>query len=68
MPGKVIKVNHLEGDSVEKGQVLIIMEAMKMEHRMEAPVAGTVTKLHCKEGDVVDQGFQLLEFEVEGPN
>ncbi|MDJ0838189.1 MAG: hypothetical protein QNK37_16860 [Acidobacteriota bacterium] len=62
MPGKVIKVSTKPGARVEKGAVLVIMEAMKMEHRIEAPVAGTVTALHCNEGQVVDQGFALLEF------
>ncbi len=65
MPGKVIKVPVQEGASVEKGQVLVIMEAMKMEHRIEAPGPGTVTALHCDEGAVVDQGFHLLDFEEE---
>jgi len=65
MPGKVIKVSVSEGSRVEKGQVLVIMEAMKMEHRIEAPGAGTVTQLYCKEGAVVEQGLPLLEFEPD---
>ena len=65
MPGKVIKVSTNEGDLVEKGQVLVIMEAMKMEHRIEAPSKGIVTALHAQEGQVVDQGFSLLDFEPE---
>jgi len=67
MPGKVIAVAVSEGDHVEKGQILVLMEAMKMEHRIEAPAAGKVTRLFCAQGDLVDQSFQLLEFEVNHP-
>ncbi|CAM2008900.1 biotin/lipoyl-containing protein [Acanthopleuribacter pedis] len=66
MPGKVLQVAVAEGDQVEAGQVLMVMEAMKMEHRIEAPAAGTVTKLHFGEGDLVDHGAHLLDFEADG--
>lgn len=64
MPGKVIKLSVKVGDSVRRGQTLVVLEAMKMEHRIEAPANGRVTTLHCKEGDLVDLGFHLLEFEA----
>ncbi len=64
MPGKVVKVAVAAGDKAVKGQVLAVMEAMKMEHRMEAPADGVVTAVHCREGDLVDLGFNLLEFEA----
>ncbi len=64
MPGKVIQVAVEQGARVERGQVLVILEAMKMEHRIEAPANGRVTVLHCKEGELVDLGFHLLEFEA----
>lgn len=63
MPGKIISVKIEAGASVEKGQVLVLMEAMKMEHRIEAPCSGTVTGVFCAEGELVEQGTQLLEFE-----
>ena len=47
------------GDSVAKGQLLLILEAMKMEHRITAPRAGTVEALHVAAGDQVENG-QLL--------
>ena len=65
MPGKVIQINVKEGDRVEMGKVLVVMEAMKMEHRIEAPANGTVTALHCTVNALVDQGHQLLEFQTE---
>lgn len=65
MPGKVLQVAVTEGDQVSAGQVLMVMEAMKMEHRIEAPSAGTVTKVHFAEGDLVDHGAHLLDFEAD---
>lgn len=52
-----------DGDVVEKNQPLVIMEAMKMEHTIKAPTAGTVTSLFFNEGDMVDGGAALLSFE-----
>ena len=46
MPGKVLATHVEVGATVEKGELLVILEAMKMEHRITAPVAGTVTAVH----------------------
>ncbi len=59
MPGKVLATHVAAGDTVEKGQLLLILEAMKMEHRITAPVTGTVETLPVAEGDRVANG-QLL--------
>jgi len=63
MPGKVIKVSVKDGETVTKGTVLVIMEAMKMEHRIEAPADGVVTAVHVTEEQLVEQDFQMLDFE-----
>ena len=65
MPGKVIAVEVEEGETVEQGRTLVIMEAMKMEHRIEAPSPGRVSALHCREGEVVAQGTILIELSPE---
>jgi len=65
MPCKVLNVNVSKGDRVSKGDVLIVMEAMKMEHRIEAPSDGQITAIHAKSGELVAQGFELLEFKAE---
>lgn len=54
MPGKIIELRVSEGDQVETGQVLLIMEAMKMEHSVAAPQDGTVQRVSVAVGDQVD--------------
>jgi 3-methylcrotonyl-CoA carboxylase alpha subunit len=53
MPGKVIAVDVAEGQAVEAGQRLMVLEAMKMEHALTAPFAGTVAELAAREGQQV---------------
>ena len=60
MPGKVIAVLVAEGDQVEKGQGLVIVEAMKMENEVHSPIAGEVKEIHVKPGDTVEGGAMLL--------
>jgi acetyl/propionyl-CoA carboxylase alpha subunit len=59
MPGKVIKLAVAEGATVEAGDVVVVLEAMKMEHELTAPGAGTVSSLAVAEGDQVDAGTPL---------
>jgi biotin carboxyl carrier protein len=60
MPGKVIAVLISEGDKVEKGQGLVIVEAMKMENEVHSPVAGEVKEIKVKPGDTVEGGAVLV--------
>jgi 3-methylcrotonyl-CoA carboxylase alpha subunit len=64
MPGKVIAVLVEPGTVVEKGTPLIVMEAMKMEHTIGAPAAGTVSEVLYAVGDQVADGAQLLVLDV----
>lgn len=59
MPGKVVKITCSVGDTVESGQTLIILSAMKMESEFKARTSGKVTELRVKEGDTVE-GKQVL--------
>ncbi len=61
MPGKVIKVLVENGKLVTEGQVLIVMEAMKMEYSLAADVIGTVANLSVSEGQQVALGQLLVE-------
>jgi 3-methylcrotonyl-CoA carboxylase alpha subunit len=64
MNGTVVDLLVGPGDTVEKGQVLIIVEAMKMEHAIKAPYAGTVKECFFHTGDLVSGGIALLEVEA----
>ncbi|HET8627787.1 MAG TPA: acetyl-CoA carboxylase biotin carboxylase subunit [Thermomicrobiales bacterium] len=63
MPGKIIKVHVAAGDRVEARQPLLVLEAMKMEHTIAAPYAGTVARLPYAEGDQVPADATLAEIE-----
>ncbi len=68
MPGKIVKILVREGDEVEQGQGLVIVEAMKMENEIKSPVKGKVEKVNFKPGDLVDAAQPIIELEpgVEG--
>jgi biotin carboxyl carrier protein len=63
MPGKVIAVLVSQGDSVERGQGLVIVEAMKMENEVRSPIAGEVKEIKVKPGDAVEGGTVLIVVE-----
>ena len=63
MPGQVRTVNINEGDTVTKGQTLLVLEAMKMEIRIHAPQDGVVKKLFVKQGQTVEREQVLLDIE-----
>ena len=61
MPGKILQVLVKEGQKVEPSQPLMILEAMKMEHRIVASEDGIISSIFFSEGDQVQQGIPLLE-------
>ena len=61
MPGTILQLMVKEGQRVREGQDLMVLEAMKMEHRIKSPKAGEVTKLHYQQGERVDMGSVLAE-------
>lgn len=63
MPGQVRAVNVDEGEAVTKGQTLLVLEAMKMEIRVQAPRDGTVKKLSVRQGQTVEREQILIEIE-----
>ena len=59
MPGNILDVKVKTGDSVKAGDVLLILEAMKMENEISAPQDGTVASVNVRKGDVVNSGDLL---------
>lgn len=63
MPGKVVKINVKEGDEVDAGTVMIVVEAMKMENNIVATAKARVKRILVTEGEMVDNKMQLIELE-----
>lgn len=63
MPGKIMKVNVAQGDKVSAGQVLLVMEAMKMEYSIESPFDGEIETLECKADQQVAAGDLLVKIQ-----
>jgi len=61
MPGKVVKINVKEGQSVKKGDLLLVVEAMKMENNIISPKEGKVEKINVKTGEMVNGSKELMK-------
>lgn len=64
MPGAIVKINVKEGDMVKKGQVLVVLEAMKMENELKAAGDCKIQKIFVEEKMSVDKNHLLIKFEV----
>ena len=60
MPGTILKVNAAQGAAVKKGDILVVLEAMKMENEILAPRDGTVAQVAVAKGNTVDTGALLV--------
>jgi biotin carboxyl carrier protein len=60
MPGLVISIPVSEGQQIEQGEVLVILESMKMQNELKSPRDGTVSRLRVEPGDNVEQRETLL--------
>jgi biotin carboxyl carrier protein len=63
IPGKVVSLHAAVGDRVEEGEVLLILEAMKMQNEIQAPIPGTVSEVNCESGDSVEANVPLVIIE-----
>lgn len=60
MPGKITRIEVQKGDSVKAGDVVVVLEAMKMEHSCTSPSDGVLTELNCSVGEIVNDGALLF--------
>jgi len=61
IPGKIVAIMTSEGDSVESGAVVIVLEAMKMQNEIKASIDGIVKSIMCKTGERVEANMPLME-------
>ncbi len=66
IPGKIVTIDVSVGDSVDEGQVVLILEAMKMQNEITAPIAGVVSEIHCTEGQSIEANVPLVMIEPQG--
>jgi pyruvate carboxylase subunit B len=66
MPGRVLRVEVQVGDQVRQGQGVVVLEAMKMENELSAPITGRVTAVRAQAGAAVTKGTVLVEVSAEG--
>jgi 3-methylcrotonyl-CoA carboxylase alpha subunit len=66
MPGRLVKLMVTAGARVTRGEPLLVLEAMKMEHTLTAPADGRVATVFHAEGDQVDEGAELISFQTDG--
>ena len=63
MPATVVRVNVAPGDAVADGDIVVLLEAMKMELPIRAPRAGTIARVNCRAGELVQPGVPLVDLE-----
>lgn len=63
LPGTIIDMRVKEGQAVKSGEILAILEAMKMHNRMVTPISGTIKSVNAKIGDRVPKNFVVVELE-----
>ena len=63
IPGKIISISVSQDDLVSEGDVIMILEAMKMQNEIQAPVSGKITELNCEPGDSIEANSPLMIIE-----
>jgi biotin carboxyl carrier protein len=63
IPGKIVTIEVAEGQEVTEGQVILILEAMKMQNEIQAPVNGKVVSVNCEEGQSIEANVPLVVIE-----
>jgi biotin carboxyl carrier protein len=63
IPGTILKILVRRGRKVEEGDDLLVLEAMKMQNQIKAPISGKISKINVKKGQMVSKNFVMIEFE-----
>ena len=63
IPGTIVSIFVSEGQVVNEGEVVLMLEAMKMQNRIAMPFEGKIKKIHVKEGDKIPKNFVMVEIE-----
>ena len=63
IPGKIVSLNVKLGDIVKKGQVVMILEAMKMQNEIQAPLSGEIIEINCLSGESIEANMPLIVIE-----
>lgn len=63
IPGKIVTIEVAVGQDIEEGKVILILEAMKMQNEIQAPISGTVTSVNCEEGQSIEANVPLVVIE-----
>jgi len=63
IPGKIVTIEVSEGQEVTEGQVILILEAMKMQNEIQAPISGKVVSVNCEEGQSIEANVPLVVIE-----
>ena len=63
IPGKIVTIEVKAGQNVEEGQVILILEAMKMQNEIQAPITGKVASVNCEEGQSIEANIPLVIIE-----
>ena len=68
IPGKIVSISAKEGQMVSEGDVVMILEAMKMQNEIQAPISGRIVELNCSPGETIEANAPLIVIdpEVEG--
>ena len=65
IPGKIVSISVENGNFVSEGEVVLILEAMKMQNEIQAPISGMVTQISCESGDSIEANSPLLVIEPQ---
>ena len=65
IPGKIVSLNVKLGDIVKQGQVVMILEAMKMQNEIQAPLSGEIIEVNCQSGESIEANMPLIVIEPE---